>query len=156
MSVAGWRLRAAMPSDARGIEALEKLFPGNRMRLPSIRRILRVPSARVWVVEGSEGIVGALMLLTRADTRYARVYSLAVAPQARGQGLGKRLLRAAERWAQQAGCAGMRLEVRASNRIARKLYAAQGYREIARLEGYYDDGMQGIRLQRDFITRCCP
>jgi ribosomal protein S18 acetylase RimI-like enzyme len=156
MSAAGWRLRPAAAADARSIEALEKLFPGNRMRMASIRRILRVPTAQVWIVEGNGTVVGALMLLTRADTRYARIYSLAIAPQARGQGLGKRLLRTAERWAQAAGHAGMRLEVRASNRIARKLYAAQGYREIARLEDYYEDGMQGLRLQREFITRCCP
>ncbi|MGH8446974.1 MAG: GNAT family N-acetyltransferase, partial [Solimonas sp.] len=93
-------------------------------------------------------VIGALITLTRANSTVARIYSVVVAPSARGLGLGRRLVGQAERGARRHGCTTISLEVRADNRAARALYAGLGYAEQARLPRYYDDGGDGLRLRK--------
>lgn len=141
-------IRSAQRHDAAGILALESLFPSDRLSPASVRRLLRSPSSRVWVAGRGPGLVAALILLTRRGSRVARIYSLAVHPAARGQGLARALVQRAQVYAARAGCERMVLEVRTGNRPARALYAGLGYVPAARLPGYYDDGGDGLRLQR--------
>lgn len=63
--------------------------------------------------------------------------NVAVAPEARGAGIGAALLDAAiaEARAQRVGV--LHLEVRESNAVARALYAARGFEEVGRRRGYY-------------------
>lgn len=89
------------------------------------------------------GVVGF-----HAGTPFARLTSFAVAPDKRGQGLGRRLLAALEKAAADHGCRGMRLEVRADNAAAIALYTATGYRRFAIYPDYYEDGMAALRLEK--------
>jgi GNAT superfamily N-acetyltransferase len=70
------------------------------------------------------------------------LYWIAVHAQARGRGLGRRLLRAAEAGARSLG--GTRLWVETSSREqyapTRAFYAACGYEEVARLPDFYAPG----------------
>ncbi|WP_020648134.1 GNAT family N-acetyltransferase [Solimonas variicoloris] len=148
------RLRRARAGDVDGMLDLERHFPGDRMSRASVRRFLRVPSARVWVVDAPpHGLVGALILLMRRNSTTARLYSVVVDPRARGLGLGRRLVQAAERGARAAGCDAVSLEVREDNAAARALYARLGYVERQRLPGYYDDGGNGLRLRKALTSR---
>ncbi|MFP5357463.1 MAG: N-acetyltransferase family protein [Gammaproteobacteria bacterium] len=146
------RLRPAGPGDVPGLLALEQHFPSDRLSRAALRRFLRSPGARVWVAERQQAICGALILLTRAGSRRGRLYSLVVAPAARGQGLGARLVRQAEALAVQAGLRMLVLEVRADNAAARALYADLGYAVERSLPGYYDDGADGLRLSKPLGT----
>lgn len=150
MSPAPVRIRRAQAADLDALLALEENFPGDRMSRRSIRALLGSASAQFWIAGPASAARGALLLLTRRNSRWARIYSLVVTPQARGQGLGRRLVQAAEREARRRGCVGVSLEVRDDNAAARALYAALGYRLHARLPGYYDDGAAGVRLRRRF------
>lgn len=143
-------IRRARAADVDAILALERHFPGDRMSRASVRRFLRVPTAQLWVAETAapRAVVGALILLTRRGSAVARLYSVVVAPSARGLGLGRRLVAAAERGARAAGGEVLSLEVREDNAAARALYAGLGYVQAARLPGYYEDGMAGLRLRR--------
>ena len=144
-------IRRARASDVDGILELERHFPGDRMSRASVRRFLRVDSARMWVVAAPQSpgrIVGALILLMRRGSATARIYSVVVDPAARGLGLGRRLVQTAERGARDAGCDAVSLEVREDNAAARALYASLGYAERQRLPGYYDDGGDGLRLRK--------
>jgi ribosomal protein S18 acetylase RimI-like enzyme len=58
------------------------------------------------------------------------------------------LLNDAEEVARRAGCRRLRLEVRADNDSAIHLYESRGYRQIALLPGYYEDGMSALRYER--------
>lgn len=140
------RIRAGRDEDLDALMALEALFPSDRLSRPGWRRFLRSPRATVLVAERLGQPVGDLVLLRRAGSRKARIYSLVVAPTARGQGLGERLVAAAEQSAIQQGCTAVSLEVRADNPAARALYAKRGYVQHKALPAYYGDGADGLRL----------
>lgn len=55
------------------------------------------------------------------------IHDLAVAPQARGRGVGRQLLRAVEAEARRRGCCKLTLEVRADNTRAMALYRQVGF-----------------------------
>jgi ribosomal-protein-alanine N-acetyltransferase len=153
------KLRIARPADARGIFDLEQHFSSDRMSLRSVRNFLRSGSARVWVAVPSRGsgapgaVLAALILLVRRGAKAARIYSVVVAPAARGQGFGSKLVRLAETAARVAGCLEISLEVRAENTAARRLYARSGYAEAGRLPGFYEDGADGLRLCKRLVAR---
>jgi len=73
------------------------------------------------------------------------ITNLAVHPDVRRQGLGRRLLTSAIVEASSAGCQRLLLEVRPSNVTALKLYLGLGFVELYRRRGYYikpsEDGL---------------
>jgi len=140
------RVRPAKHSDDGAILTLEELFPSDRMSLRSVRHFLKSPSARTWVAELEGAVVGNLILLTRRNSCVARIYSVVVAPQARGRSFGERMVRAAQTEALKLGLKQIKLEVRVDNAAARALYAKLGYVEAEALPGYYEDGADGLRL----------
>jgi ribosomal-protein-alanine N-acetyltransferase len=95
-------------------------------------------------------VEGCAIVAYRNGLTSARLYSLAVAPRLQGLGYGARLLEAAERAARKHGRLSLRLEVRMRNRAARAMYERRGYRTIARLDPYYQDGAPALRLERTF------
>jgi len=72
------------------------------------------------------------------------VKNLAVRRDSRGAGVGRRLLRGALAALAAEGAARARLEVRASNDVARSLYRSEGFEPVRRLPGYYSDGETAI------------
>jgi ribosomal-protein-alanine N-acetyltransferase len=74
---------------------------------------------------------------------------LAVAPPYRRLGIARQLVAWLEECAMVAGIFTIALEVRAENHGAQKFYKRLGYRELARLPGYYQ-GIEGaLRMIRD-------
>ena len=142
------RIRRATPSDAAAILAMEALFPSDRMSMRSVRRFIAAANARVLVATRGRDLLGNLVLLLRAGSDKARIYSVVVSPAARGLGVGTALVKAAEHAARDAGRGSVTLEVRDDNAAARALYARRGYVERGRLARYYDDGADGLRLER--------
>ena len=93
-------------------------------------------------------LVGAAVLFFRRGTRVARLYSIAVAADRRGSGLGMALLAVAEQAARRRGSTCMRLEVRTDNLAARHLYERFGYRDFGVRRRYYEDGCDARRYQK--------
>jgi ribosomal-protein-alanine acetyltransferase len=146
------RLRPARAADLPALLALEQAFPGDRMSARQFRHHLASPRALWRVADAGGKLVGYALVLLRRGSDRARLYSIAVDPAARGQGLGRRLLAAAEEDAGRAGCTAMTLEVREDNATANALYQAAGYRRLAALPAYYEDGAPGWR----YIKRTTP
>jgi ribosomal protein S18 acetylase RimI-like enzyme len=148
MPADGIRIRRATVRDSAALLAMESLFPSDRMSMRSIRRFIGSTGARVLVAVRDGELLGNLVLLLRQASDKARIYSVVVSPAARGLGIGNALVDAAERAARAAGRRTVTLEVRADNTAARALYAGRGYIEARRLPAYYDDGADGLRLER--------
>ncbi|TXH03338.1 MAG: GNAT family N-acetyltransferase [Nevskiaceae bacterium] len=127
---------------------MEAHFPSDRMSARSVRHFLRAPSAHVWVVESGDHLSGSLILLTRRGGRSARIYSVIVLPEMRGQGLAARLVAEAEAEARRLNLEAVTLEVRRDNVPAQALYRKLGYVEVRTLPGFYDDGADGLRLRK--------
>lgn len=77
---------------------------------------------------------------------------LGVARPFQRQGLGRRLVLWVEETAVVAGLFTIRLEVRASNRQARRFYASLGYRESGVMKRYYSGVEDAVQLSRDLRT----
>src|SRR6185312_11811488 len=89
------------------------------------------------------------LLLFRNDVAVARLYSIAVAPDFRGRGVAVLLMRDAEEIARGRGSRRLRLEARADNAAAIRLYERLGYGVIGRIAGYYADGTDALRYERE-------
>jgi ribosomal protein S18 acetylase RimI-like enzyme len=125
-----------------------QVFLTDRMSARSLRRLLGSATAAVIAAECGARLAGyGLVLFRRTGTR-ARLYSIAVTPDAAGRGIGRALLVAAEAAASAHGCCALRLEVDTRNTRARQLYVASGYVQIRTLDGYYQDGGQALRLEK--------
>ena len=93
-------------------------------------------------VEGAE-VLGYAGLDHGGDV--ADVMTIAVAPSARGRGLGRRLLDELETRARAGRAASVMLEVRADNPVARTLYASLGFEEIGVRPRYYQpEGVDAV------------
>ena len=78
----------------------------------------------------------------------AELLRIAVAPEARGQGLGRRLLSTSQRELADDGLHQLFLEVRTSNAAAIRLYEACGWTPCGRRPRYYSDGEDAVLYQR--------
>lgn len=77
------------------------------------------------------------MLLQAMPQAQADILTLYVAPEYRRQGFAHSLLTEALGLARNKGCAGLTLEVDASNAAAIRLYGAHGLQQIGKRGGYY-------------------
>jgi ribosomal-protein-alanine N-acetyltransferase len=76
-------------------------------------------------------------VLVRVAGGEAEILTLAVAPAARGRGLGRALLQAAIAWAKAQGAEAVFLEVGTDNPQALALYAGLGFAKVGIRKAYY-------------------
>jgi [ribosomal protein S18]-alanine N-acetyltransferase len=142
-------IRDASKADIDGLCRLEAAaFQDDRLSSRSLRHLLTAPSARLRVARAGGAVVGYHLILTRRGTQVARLYSIAVDAAQRGKGLATALMADAEAVARRAGRAVLRLEVRADNRAAIRLYERLGYRLIGRYQAYYADKADALRYEK--------
>lgn len=148
--IAPLSIRRAVPGDLDALVALEtRVFDYDRMSRAQFRRHLGSGTALVLVAIGGNRLFGAATIFFRTDATYARLYSLAIASEARGRGIGSVLLDAVEAAARDRGARRLGLEVRTDNSAAIALYEARGYRRSGRREAYYDDGADAYRYLKN-------
>ncbi|MEX2606272.1 MAG: peptidase C39 family protein [Kiritimatiellia bacterium] len=125
-------LRKGTDQDLPRLLEIEKLsFTTDRFSSRSFLRWLHSPHAQLLVADDSEqqdGILAYGLVVYQQGTQLSRLYSLAVHPRARRQGLGKALLSRLETEAAEEGRLAMRLEVESGNRSANALFTSLGYR----------------------------
>ena len=149
-----FRIRPARKDDLDELIALEEsTFDYDRISRAQWRRHLCGGSASVLVAEQAGGLPGCVLLFFRRGSGTARLYSLAIRRDARGQGLGAALLESAEEEARARGCGAMRLEVRPDNAAAIALYEKRGYTRGERVAGFYEDGMDAWRYRKTLTSR---
>ena len=127
----------------------EASFPTDRITRRNLRRLLQSPSAYCVGAYLDGELVGSLVVLFRSNSASARVYSIAVAGQVRGMGIGRRMMAKAEREAKARGCTRMRLEVRMDNTAAIRLYESLGFADTQVIPGYYEDGAHAFVMRKE-------
>lgn len=143
-------IRPATVGDIDALLDLEaRSFETDRLTRRNFQYLLTRAHAACLIAEDGKGnLLGYVLTLFRRGTSLARIYSLAVAAAARGQGVGQALLLAAEQAAIAEHAWLMRLEVRPDNHAATRLYAAAGYRPFGRYLDYYEDHSEAVRYQK--------
>ena len=150
-------IRPAALDDLSGLLELEsRTFVSDRLSRRSFRHLLTRAHGITLVAVGDGGLLGYAAVLFRRGVCLARLYSIAVDPDARGRGVGKALVEAAEAAAIEEGCAEMRLEIRSDNQASIALFKGQGYRYFGAYPAYYEDAMDAVRYHRFLLPAAAP
>lgn len=143
------KIRDAAPDDLDAIWAIERdVFGAEAWSREMMREELTADHRRyIVLVDGDEtvrGYAGLLIVGSESD-----VQTIAVAPEARGGGHGRRLMRALLDESERRGAREVFLEVRADNPVARALYASLGFEEIGVRPHYYQpDDVDAVVMRR--------
>ncbi|ACB94725.1 GNAT family N-acetyltransferase [Beijerinckia indica] len=143
-------VRKARLADLAKLEALEcAAFAHDRLSRRSLRAYILSPRVIMLVAIHERVLAGYSLVAFRKNSSVARLYSLAIAPEKSGRGLGGALLAASEKAARRRGAARLRLEVRVDNQPAIALYNKAGYRPFDKIDDYYEDGTSALRFEKD-------
>lgn len=141
-------VRTGTAEDLCFLEELEASFPTDRLSRRTLARLLRSPRWRVLIADEEGQPRGAAITGHRAGAGSLRVYSLAVKAEARGRGIGLRLLGACEALARRMSLQAVHLEVRDDNPGAVRLYAGMRFSRTGTIEDYYEDGCKAVRMRK--------
>ncbi|MEK9501262.1 peptidase C39 family protein [Gaopeijia maritima] len=143
-------IRAATVDDLPALVQLEaSAFDADRISRRSMRHLLQRAHAAVLVAVDADGaVLGSVVLLFSRGTATVRLYSIAVHPAARGRGVARRLVEAAEAEAWRRERAWVRLEIRRDNTASIGLFESLGYRRFGSYDDYYADHMEALRYEK--------
>lgn len=146
MTPEGFHFRDMCMEDVPRIAALEMQCFRSPWSEGSLRDEMRNKLAHYRVLENPEGLViGYAGMWTFLGESH--VTNVAIAPEYRGQGLGRALMKNAMQTALQHKAHTMSLEVRESNTVAQNLYSSLGFtREGLRKHYYSDTGENALVL----------
>jgi ribosomal-protein-alanine N-acetyltransferase len=146
------RLRRATTDDVEAIAAIEQVAFSDPWSRDSFATLARNADVYFVVADSAAhrgppaaplGYVVAWFVLDEGE-----IANIAVAPSARGTGVGARLLDAALAEARRRGVGHVFLEVRESNVVARRLYASRGFIELGRRKRYYRAPVEDALVMR--------
>ena len=135
-----------VPSDLPEVVAIERASFPNPWTGALFLQELQVGFSRTIVARGEDGaILGYLCRWLVADEIH--VLNVAVAPSARGRGLGAALVRQVLDEAAVRRVVAVTLEVRRSNTAGRRLYDSFGFEEVGARPNYYGRGEDALILR---------
>lgn len=130
----GVQLRLMDRTDLDAVLAVEEVSHPDPWSATMLRDSLDHGDAARVVVKNGRILGHGILRLTGPE---AEVLNLCIHPAFRGHGLGRTLLQDILTFARGAGAEEIFLEVRESNRPARRLYEGEGFHEVGWREGYY-------------------
>ncbi len=100
----------------------------------------------------SQAIAVGFIVAETGSRGNGHIITIDVLPEARGAGIGSRLLLAAEGRMQASRCHSVILEAAVDNRPALSFYKRHGYNVVKTLPGYYSNGVDGLVLKKDLLS----
>jgi len=139
-------IRQATRGDLRSVYRLEKRVFDEPWSYAAFEGFVGEPA--FLVANQSEQVVGYVVADWTANLgrKFGHIKDLAVAPECRRNGVGRRLLERAVSRLLVEGVGRIKLEVRQSNSAARTLYAEAGFEPFGRMPQYYRDGEAALVL----------
>ena len=132
--------------DILAIQRLERdAFPRDAYDLLALFEVLFTPRHRNLKAVVGEQIVGFVAGELKLSEQTGWIVTLVVHPDMQGRGIGAGLLHAAEQMLNQAV---LKLTVRRSNARAIALYERMGYRFKHAIYRYYNDGEDGLLMEK--------
>lgn len=142
-------VRSAQLADIEALVHLENTsFATDKLSRRSFRHWITTEHKALLVAELAGQIVGYVLVIYHPGTRLARIYSLAILQEYRGQGIAKQLIMAGEKAASDSGRLYLRLEVSVDNQPAIRLYESLGFQKFGIYRGYYEDHKDALRYQK--------
>ena len=149
-----FQFRPARNGDLDALCDIEnRSFAIDRLNRRAFKRFVGSETARLIVAENANdaSIAGYVLVIFRRNVALARLYSMAVSPDLRGQGIGRSLIVQAEEISLDFGAPILRLEVSQKNPDAIRLFAANGYREFDLYPDYYPDHSNALRMEKVLV-----
>lgn len=144
-------IRLATLEDLESICSIEQQFDAEAFSKSSLRRFIM--NSQTVVLHSNELILGYAILLSRKNSKQARLYSIAIAKQYQGRRFGLILMHAIDDIAIDNGYQKITLEVSWHNKVAIQLYTKMGYKEIKILDNYYKDGTSAIKMAKNLNNK---
>jgi ribosomal-protein-alanine N-acetyltransferase len=119
--------------------------PAERWDRVAFAALLDMPGCFACIHDADASPCGMALLRVAADE--AELLTIAVLPQARGQGVGGALVRTALAECVRRGASRVYLEVAPGNAAACALYRRGGFVEIGRRHRYYLDGSDALVME---------
>ena len=137
---AGVEIRGTVRADLLSVFRIETRLFEQPWPYTAFERFLGAPGFLVAETDGD--VVGYVVgdTIEAGAAPVGHIKDLAVAPDHRRQGLGRRLLSRALGALAAAGAGRVKLEVRRTNESARTLYSSFGFEPHHVVPDYYDDG----------------
>ena len=138
-------IRRMQYRDVKQVAAVEAAAFPRPWSEDSFRREVEKNAVARYLVADREGEIlgyaGAWVVMDECH-----ITNIAVREDARGQGLGKRLMSALMQYVSNLGAAWADLEVRVSNEAAQRLYRGAGFVSIGKRKRYYEDNGEDAYL----------
>jgi len=127
-------------------EIEQRCFPGKTSYSKQQLKHLALHANSTCLVESKAGVIRAFLIVTyHQRSLTGHVETIDVDPTFQNQGIGLKLLRAAETNMRQRGMRWSQLEVSEGNKAALELYRKAGYKFKESIEGYYRYEHNGSR-----------
>ena len=144
------RVRLLEAADLEPILRIEQRAMANPWSEGQLRAEQSAGNGVAWVAESGETLCGYAFFRTCAPE--FELLHLVVAPERRRQGVGADILRQAFAYFAGTDFAACFLEVRTSNRAARRLYAKFGFVQVGQRKNYYNQPVEdALLLRRNLI-----
>lgn len=151
MNSFSYKIRKANIADIKAIVRIEReSFPAYPYPSEAFYYFYRKCPDLFLLAEYEGEVVGYVLGCSEDDSGH--VISIAVSHRFRKRGIGRALMMELEKKMAEKGIRKVRLEVSASNEVARKMYNSLGYREIGILRRYYPDGNDAIVMEKSLYN----
>ncbi len=146
-------ISVGQPADLEAVASVERrcFVEGRRSSVRALRYGLRSPTQTVLVAWAKafgapRQVAGVLVLHRRPQSM--RIYSLAVMPAFRGDGLGSRLVQKAVDSARRQKSLYLSLEADRRNKRLINWYVAHGFEIVGYRPDYYSEGRDAVLMRR--------
>lgn len=147
---AAFALRPLREADLARIMEIEKACFSTPWKESTFRGLLGRSDSDLVGAERGGRLLGYAVCWTVVDQ--SELGNVAVAPEARGAGIGRALVEAALERVRLRGSRECFLEVRESNRVAQDLYLDLGFETVGRRKAYYALPTEDALVMRVFLT----